>query len=76
MEEVCSTTINFHSICAGFQRRQLTVGIKLLTSAMSTSSVPPVFETLAVSQPAEYVYHVELNRPEKRNAMNDKFWRF
>ena len=41
---------------------------------MSTSV--PEFETLAVSQPAEYVYHVELNRPEKRNAMNDKFWRF
>lgn len=33
------------------------------------------FETLAVTQPEKYVYQVELNRPEKRNAMNQAFWR-
>jgi len=33
------------------------------------------FETLAVSKPHEHVIHVELNRPEKRNAMNKAFWR-
>ena len=44
--------------------------------SMSSAAVaPPSFETLVVSQPAEHVYHVELNRPEKRNAMNDTFWR-
>lgn len=33
------------------------------------------WETLAVSQPAEFVTHVALNRPDKRNAMNKTMWR-
>ena len=33
------------------------------------------YETLAVSQPREWVTEVRLNRPEKRNAMNQAFWR-
>lgn len=33
------------------------------------------YETLAVSQPREWVTEVRLNRPEKRNAMNQSFWR-
>lgn len=32
------------------------------------------FETLVVSEPRPYVLHVEINRPSKRNSMNDKFW--
>ncbi|XP_066147796.1 delta(3,5)-Delta(2,4)-dienoyl-CoA isomerase, mitochondrial isoform X2 [Euwallacea fornicatus] len=36
---------------------------------MSTSSLP-TFQHLAVTAPKEYVFHVELNRPEKLNAMN------
>ena len=34
------------------------------------------YETLAVSQPREWVTEVKLNRPEKRNAMNKAFWRW
>jgi len=33
------------------------------------------FETLNVTEPSEFVYHVEINRPEKRNAMDKTFWR-
>ncbi|XP_042869939.1 delta(3,5)-Delta(2,4)-dienoyl-CoA isomerase, mitochondrial-like isoform X2 [Penaeus japonicus] len=33
------------------------------------------FETLAVSTPQENVYHVQLNRPDKLNAMNNTMWR-
>ncbi|MEE6490531.1 hypothetical protein FKM82_015898 [Ascaphus truei] len=33
------------------------------------------YETLKVTQASEHVLHVELNRPEKRNAMNKAFWR-
>ncbi|XP_078001328.1 delta(3,5)-Delta(2,4)-dienoyl-CoA isomerase, mitochondrial-like [Glandiceps talaboti] len=33
------------------------------------------FETLVVSNPKEYIYRVELNRPKKLNAMNKTFWR-
>lgn len=32
------------------------------------------FETLRVSEPAEHVFQVELNRPDKLNAMNTAFW--
>lgn len=34
------------------------------------------FETLDVSSPSEYVVKVQLNRPEKSNAMNHAFWRY
>ncbi|KAM6987953.1 delta(3,5)-Delta(2,4)-dienoyl-CoA isomerase, mitochondrial [Tautogolabrus adspersus] len=44
--------------------------------AMSSSSSPgSPYTTLAISHPAESITHVELNRPEKRNAMNKAFWR-
>lgn len=33
------------------------------------------FESLVVTSPQEYIYQVEMNRPEKRNAMNKAFWR-
>ncbi|XP_033988667.1 delta(3,5)-Delta(2,4)-dienoyl-CoA isomerase, mitochondrial [Trematomus bernacchii] len=43
--------------------------------AMSSSGGPPSpYTALAVSHPAESVTHVELHRPEKRNAMNRAFW--
>ncbi|XP_053177522.1 delta(3,5)-Delta(2,4)-dienoyl-CoA isomerase, mitochondrial isoform X3 [Scomber japonicus] len=42
---------------------------------MSSSGSPtPPYTTLAISHPAESVTHVELYRPEKRNAMNKAFW--
>lgn len=44
--------------------------------AMSSSAGPSCpYSTLAVSHPAEFVTHVELHRPDKRNAMNKAFWR-
>lgn len=33
------------------------------------------YETLRVTVAQRHVLHVELNRPEKRNAMNKAFWR-
>ncbi|XP_068106717.1 delta(3,5)-Delta(2,4)-dienoyl-CoA isomerase, mitochondrial isoform X2 [Hyperolius riggenbachi] len=32
------------------------------------------YETLKVTSPMDQVFHVEINRPEKRNAMNRAFW--
>ena len=43
------------------------------------SSDAPVsynFETLNVTRPREFVVHIEVNRPEKRNAQNSTFYRF
>mmetsp|Transcript_58884 Transcript_58884/g.117822 ORF Transcript_58884/g.117822 Transcript_58884/m.117822 type:complete len:282 (-) Transcript_58884:215-1060(-) len=34
----------------------------------------PQYETLAVSNAADHVLHVEMNRPNKLNAMNLQFW--
>ncbi|KAF7651381.1 hypothetical protein LDENG_00111820 [Lucifuga dentata] len=46
-----------------------------LVRAMSSSGGPtPPFTTLSISKPAESITHVELHRPEKRNAMNRAFW--
>ncbi|XP_054650512.1 delta(3,5)-Delta(2,4)-dienoyl-CoA isomerase, mitochondrial isoform X1 [Dunckerocampus dactyliophorus] len=43
--------------------------------AMSSSAGPtPPYTTLAISRPAQDVTHVELHRPNKRNAMNKAFW--
>ncbi|KAM9732831.1 delta(3,5)-Delta(2,4)-dienoyl-CoA isomerase, mitochondrial [Menidia menidia] len=46
----------------------------VIRTMSSSGAPPPPFSTLAVSHPAEFITHVELNRPEKRNAMNKAFW--
>lgn len=38
------------------------------------SAMLSTFETLKVTSPQEFVYHVELNRPDKLNAMNRTMW--
>ncbi|XP_030633611.1 delta(3,5)-Delta(2,4)-dienoyl-CoA isomerase, mitochondrial [Chanos chanos] len=43
------------------------------TMSSQTGPTPP-FSTLSVSRPVNAVTHVELHRPEKRNAMNRAFW--
>ncbi|XP_067102935.1 delta(3,5)-Delta(2,4)-dienoyl-CoA isomerase, mitochondrial [Osmerus mordax] len=42
--------------------------------AMSSGGPTAPFTTLSISHPATAVTHVELHRPEKRNAMNRAFW--
>lgn len=39
------------------------------------SSNIPQYETLAVSVPKKYVYHVELNRPKKFNTFTPTMWK-
>lgn len=39
-----------------------------------TKTELPQFETLAVSEPKKYVYHVELNRPKKSNTLTRTMW--
>jgi hypothetical protein len=34
------------------------------------------FATLNVTNPHEFIFQVQMNRPEKRNAMNPTFFRF
>ncbi|XP_069062993.1 delta(3,5)-Delta(2,4)-dienoyl-CoA isomerase, mitochondrial isoform X2 [Pleurodeles waltl] len=47
----------------------------MMASHQGKSDVPHTYETLKVTQARDKVLHVELNRPEKRNAMNQAFWR-
>lgn len=55
--------------------RSLRLSSQSLVRAMSSSAGPTSpYTTLAISHPAESVTHVELHRPEKRNAMNKAFW--
>ncbi|XP_073340121.1 delta(3,5)-Delta(2,4)-dienoyl-CoA isomerase, mitochondrial isoform X1 [Pagrus major] len=47
------------------------VAVRAMSSSAGADSP---YTSLAISQPAEFITHVELNRPEKRNAMNKAFW--
>jgi len=61
--------------------------LRMMSSTMSKSAIQTrllsseaavdkyKFETLKVTSPDQYIYHVEINRPEKLNAMNPAFWR-
>lgn len=40
-----------------------------------SSSVPPAYKHLNVTVPKEFVYQVELNRPDKLNAINYTLFR-
>uniref|UniRef100_A0AAY4DM37 Delta(3,5)-Delta(2,4)-dienoyl-CoA isomerase, mitochondrial n=2 Tax=Denticeps clupeoides TaxID=299321 RepID=A0AAY4DM37_9TELE len=45
--------------------------VRTMSSAGDSTSS---FTTLSVTRPADSITHVELNRPEKRNAMSRAFW--
>uniref|UniRef100_H2SXE1 Delta(3,5)-Delta(2,4)-dienoyl-CoA isomerase, mitochondrial n=1 Tax=Takifugu rubripes TaxID=31033 RepID=H2SXE1_TAKRU len=50
-------------------------GQAVVRAAASSGGPRPPYTTLAVSQPQQFVTHVELHRPEKLNAMSRAFWR-
>uniref|UniRef100_A0A023FI95 Delta(3,5)-Delta(2,4)-dienoyl-CoA isomerase, mitochondrial n=1 Tax=Amblyomma cajennense TaxID=34607 RepID=A0A023FI95_AMBCJ len=51
------------------------LGIRCMSRSMSSQAATGYsFETLLVTQPAEHVFQIELNRPDKLNAMNVAFW--
>lgn len=49
---------------------------QLSSEATSNTKQTYDFKTLKVTNPDEFVFHVEFNRPEKRNAMSPTFFRF
>ncbi|XP_069042506.1 delta(3,5)-Delta(2,4)-dienoyl-CoA isomerase, mitochondrial [Lepisosteus oculatus] len=50
--------------------------VRAMSSGAGAEPEPPAaFETLRVTRVTDTVTHVELHRPEKRNAMNRAFWR-
>lgn len=76
--KVLKTGVHFTNSHAALKPRQVLLAccnspVKALVRMNSTQSY--TFETLAVSKPKEHVIQVELNRPDKRNAMNRTFWR-
>lgn len=57
------------------KHRGLWLPSQAVVRTMSSSEGPtPPYTTLSISRPAESVTHVELHRPQKRNAMNRAFW--
>lgn len=48
---------------------------KMEHTSASASAANYNFETLQVTQPKDFVFHVEMNRPKKMNAMTKTFWR-
>uniref|UniRef100_UPI00398F1BD3 delta(3,5)-Delta(2,4)-dienoyl-CoA isomerase, mitochondrial isoform X2 n=1 Tax=Pristiophorus japonicus TaxID=55135 RepID=UPI00398F1BD3 len=55
--------------------QSLQIGTRSLSAGTRNMAPSYDFETLRVSQARDDVLHVELNRPEKRNAMNKTLWR-
>ncbi|XP_072286926.1 delta(3,5)-Delta(2,4)-dienoyl-CoA isomerase, mitochondrial [Pyxicephalus adspersus] len=49
------------------------LGLRNMSSEAGLASYN--YATLKVTAPGDHIFHVELNRPEKRNAMNKDFWR-
>ncbi|GAB6031079.1 Putative enoyl CoA hydratase [Chamberlinius hualienensis] len=64
------TTIN--RLNRFFLNKTMSTIIRANSNAVSNSYK---YETLKVEQPHEYVFNVEMNRPEKLNAMNNSLWR-
>ncbi len=48
--------------------------MRSLATSTPESNSAPQFETLEVTIPKPFVYHVILNRPTKRNAMCHNMW--
>ncbi|KAK0161929.1 hypothetical protein PV327_008326 [Microctonus hyperodae] len=55
---------------------RIVIGQKNSSRALSTMMTPSFdFDHLLVSNPKEFVYQVQLNRPDKLNALNDTMWK-
>ena len=49
-------------------------GSRALRNFTTEAKNETLFSTLKVTNPHQHVFHVELNRPAKRNAMNSAFF--
>ncbi|XP_048355195.1 delta(3,5)-Delta(2,4)-dienoyl-CoA isomerase, mitochondrial [Sphaerodactylus townsendi] len=70
-----------NAILRGLLRRRLSIyrvpslSSRLMSAQPEKQDALGSYETLKVERVREKVLHVEINRPEKRNAMNSAFWR-
>ncbi|KAF4531873.1 hypothetical protein B566_EDAN000902 [Ephemera danica] len=65
------------NMLSSISRQMKGIGFNLMKNQLamcSTAAGTSDFETLLVSVPKQYVYHVQLNRPKQLNAMNKKMW--
>lgn len=69
--------MNFGLLAIRGLRTALPVSRVSLAPRMMSSAAPEKykFETMAVTVPKEFVFHVEINRPEKLNALNKTMWK-
>lgn len=44
------------------------------TNATASASAYAAFKTITVERPRDFVYHVQLNRPDKMNAISPRMW--
>ncbi|XP_064602509.1 delta(3,5)-Delta(2,4)-dienoyl-CoA isomerase, mitochondrial-like [Liolophura sinensis] len=77
MSHICHRVLSHcrssHKLAKLLTCHQFPCSGQIVPRAMS-SQTQYQFQTLKVSQVKDYVSQVELNRPEKRNAMNQIFW--
>ncbi|XP_062408603.1 delta(3,5)-Delta(2,4)-dienoyl-CoA isomerase, mitochondrial [Sardina pilchardus] len=55
-------------------KKNRSLWLPALNYIRAMSSEGSAFSSLSISRPSNTITHVELNRPEKRNAMNRAFW--
>nr|XP_032819959.1 delta(3,5)-Delta(2,4)-dienoyl-CoA isomerase, mitochondrial-like isoform X1 [Petromyzon marinus] len=63
-----------HHQLTGLRGTITLLGRHLLSGRLAMST-GPTYETLLVTKPKDHVVQVEINRPEKRNALNQPFWK-
>ncbi|XP_053124761.1 delta(3,5)-Delta(2,4)-dienoyl-CoA isomerase, mitochondrial [Hemicordylus capensis] len=69
------------TVFRGLLRRHLSLrktpwlGLRQMSSQQEKRDYLDSYETLKLTRVRDKVMHVELNRPDKRNAMNAAFWR-
>lgn len=71
--KISSRLCFYHNFEKNFQLPYVFLGNKV--NGVYRSYSTPAFTTLSVSVPKEFVYHVQLNRPDKRNAINNDMWK-
>ena len=67
---IANEMLNAFTNVVGHVRQMVKSSVAQMSSLLNYD-----FETLELTQPRDHVYQVNINRPEKRNAMNQTFWK-
>jgi hypothetical protein len=70
----CKNLQTDKALCLLFPFSENLVWSQIAMLTTSAEEQRSQFKALSVTVPKPFVYHVELNRPKKLNAMNNTMW--